>query len=71
MVSTLQVVLDVMNDLLVSTPTDLRSSSCLQGNLQASFLYKDVTLVTSSIQSYDKLEPHMPQILNVSAVAIE
>ncbi|KAH0924415.1 hypothetical protein HID58_024433 [Brassica napus] len=42
---------------------------CLQGNLQASFLYKNVTLVTSSLHSYNELELGAPQLLTVSAVA--
>lgn len=37
-------------DLLIRVPGELVGNDiCLQGNLQASFLYKNVTLVTSSI----------------------
>ncbi|CAA7014399.1 unnamed protein product [Microthlaspi erraticum] len=41
---------------------------CLQGNLQASFLYKNVTLATSSQQKYNNLKYHEPQVLSVSAI---
>ncbi|CAG7887353.1 hypothetical protein BRARA_A01305 [Brassica rapa] len=59
-------------DLLIRVPGKLVGDYiCLQGNLQASFLYKNVTLVTSSVQSYGKLEVGVPQLLNISAVATE
>ncbi|KAL0891730.1 hypothetical protein Bca101_015713 [Brassica carinata] len=41
----------------------------LVGSLQSSFLYKNVTLATSSIHSYNELELGAPQLLTVSAVA--
>ncbi|CDY11626.1 BnaC06g31130D [Brassica napus] len=40
---------------------------CLQGDLQASFLYKNVTLATSSPQKYDNLKYREAQVLKVSA----
>lgn len=40
-------------DLLIRVPGKLVGDYiCLQGNLQASFLYKNVTLVTSSVQRF-------------------
>lgn len=43
-------------DLLIRVPGELVGNDiCLQGNLQASFLYKDVTLVTSSIQRFARV----------------
>ncbi|CAH8356520.1 unnamed protein product [Eruca vesicaria subsp. sativa] len=57
-------------DLLIRLPGELVGNDiCLQGNLQASFLYKNVTLATSSIHSYEELERDTPQLLSVSAVA--
>ncbi|CAF2032932.1 hypothetical protein Bca4012_081150 [Brassica carinata] len=57
-------------DLLIRVPGELVGNDiCLQGNLQASFLYKNVTLVTSSLHSYNELELGAPQLLTVSAVA--
>ncbi|KAJ4898729.1 hypothetical protein Rs2_12680 [Raphanus sativus] len=57
-------------DLLIRVPGELVGNDiCLQGSLQASFLYKNVSLVTSSIQSYNELELGTPQLLSVSAVA--
>ncbi|CAH8356515.1 unnamed protein product [Eruca vesicaria subsp. sativa] len=57
-------------DLVIRVPGKLVGNDiCLQGNLQASFLYKNVTLVTSSIHSYNDLERDTPQLLSVSAVA--
>ncbi|CAN7027554.1 hypothetical protein BRARA_F03883 [Brassica rapa] len=57
-------------DLLIRVPGELVGNNiCLQGNLQASFLYKNVTLVTSSLHSYNELELGAPQLLTVSAVA--
>ncbi|KAL1213693.1 hypothetical protein V5N11_012647 [Cardamine amara subsp. amara] len=44
---------------------------CLQGDLQASLLYKNVTLATSSSQKYYDLRYNIPQILKVSAVVSE
>lgn len=42
-------------DLLIRVPGELVGNyTCLQGNFQASFLYKNVTLVTSSIQRFAK-----------------
>ncbi|CAA7031847.1 unnamed protein product, partial [Microthlaspi erraticum] len=40
---------------------------CLQGELQASFLYKNVTLAASSPQKYNNLKYYEPQVLKVSA----
>ncbi|KAL0739646.1 hypothetical protein Bca4012_015856 [Brassica carinata] len=57
-------------DLLIRVPKELVGNDiCLQGSLQASFLYKNVTLATSSIHSYNELELGAPQLLTVSAVA--
>ncbi|XP_010474244.1 PREDICTED: uncharacterized protein LOC104753737 [Camelina sativa] len=39
---------------------------CLQGDVQASFLYKNVTLAISSPQKYKDLKYYNPQILKLS-----
>ncbi|KAG2321568.1 hypothetical protein Bca52824_014781 [Brassica carinata] len=55
-------------DLSIRIPCDLPSIYiCLQGDLQASFLYKNVTLAISSPQKYNNLKHNEPQVLKVSA----
>ncbi|CAH8268594.1 unnamed protein product [Arabidopsis lyrata] len=56
-------------DLSIRIPEDLPGNYiCLQGDFQASFLYKNVTLATSSPQNYNNLKYRLPQLLKVSAV---
>ncbi|EFH63532.1 hypothetical protein ARALYDRAFT_894799 [Arabidopsis lyrata subsp. lyrata] len=56
-------------DLSIRIPDDLPGQYiCLQGDLQASFLYKNVTLATSSPQKYYNLRYRNPQLLTVSAL---
>ncbi|KAJ4874709.1 hypothetical protein Rs2_39727 [Raphanus sativus] len=55
-------------DMSIRIPYDLPGDYiCLQGDLQASFLYKNVTLATSSPQKYNNLKFRDPQVLKVSA----
>ncbi|CAA7014401.1 unnamed protein product [Microthlaspi erraticum] len=55
-------------DLSIRIPYDIPGLYiCLQGDLQASFLYKNVTLATSSQQKYNNLKYNAPQVLKVSA----
>ncbi|RID55716.1 hypothetical protein BRARA_G02962, partial [Brassica rapa] len=55
-------------DMSIRIPYDLPSDYiCLQGDLQASFLYKNVTLATSSPQKYKDLQYSEPQVLRISA----
>ncbi|CAN8254102.1 unnamed protein product [Cochlearia groenlandica] len=44
------------------------SSLCLQGDFQASLLYKNITITTSPPKSYGNLQPNWPQLLKVSGV---
>ncbi|CAA7014383.1 unnamed protein product [Microthlaspi erraticum] len=48
----------------IKIPEDI--PQCLQGDIQASLLYKNVTLATSSKQSYNNLELNSPQQVRVS-----
>ncbi|CAN7087463.1 unnamed protein product [Brassica oleracea var. botrytis] len=55
-------------DVSIRIPCDLPGRYiCLQGDFQASFMYKDVTLATSSPQKYKDLQHGEPQVLKVSA----
>ncbi|KAJ0241244.1 hypothetical protein HA466_0216780 [Hirschfeldia incana] len=55
-------------DMSIRIPYDLPSDYiCLQGDLQACFLYKNVTLATSSPQKYSNLKFREAQVLKVSA----
>ncbi|EFH63529.1 hypothetical protein ARALYDRAFT_894796 [Arabidopsis lyrata subsp. lyrata] len=59
-------------DLSIRIPNNLPGQYiCLQGELQASFLYKNATLATSSPQKYYNLKRNNPQLLKVSAVVSE
>ncbi|KAG7586501.1 hypothetical protein ISN45_Aa02g017970 [Arabidopsis thaliana x Arabidopsis arenosa] len=59
-------------DLSIRIPNDLPGQYiCLQGDLQASFLYKNVTLATSSPQKYYNLKYQTPQLLTVSALVYD
>ncbi|KAL0807386.1 hypothetical protein Bca101_099878 [Brassica carinata] len=49
------------------SPTIFLVAICLQGDFQASFMYKDVTLATSSPQKYKDLKYREAQVLKVSA----
>ncbi|CAH8363827.1 unnamed protein product [Eruca vesicaria subsp. sativa] len=54
-------------DMSIRIPDDLPGDYiCFQGDLQASFMYKNVTLATSS-QEYNNLQYRRPQVLRVSA----
>ncbi|EFH63528.1 hypothetical protein ARALYDRAFT_476129 [Arabidopsis lyrata subsp. lyrata] len=56
-------------DLSIRIPDGLPGQYiCLQGDLQASLLYKNVTLATSSQQKYYNLKYDNPQLLKVSAI---
>ncbi|XP_006301801.2 uncharacterized protein LOC17894827 [Capsella rubella] len=56
-------------DLSIRIPGDLSGYYiCLQGDVQTSLLYKNVTLATSSPQKYYNLQPGWPQLLMVSAL---
>ncbi|XP_019101918.1 PREDICTED: LOW QUALITY PROTEIN: uncharacterized protein LOC104699123 [Camelina sativa] len=56
-------------DLSIRIPDDLPGEYIYpQGDFQASFLYKNVTLVTSSPQKYYDLKYGLPVLLKVSAV---
>ncbi|CAH8392164.1 unnamed protein product [Eruca vesicaria subsp. sativa] len=55
-------------DLLTRIPRMLPDNYiCLQGDLQASLFYKNITIAISSRQRYDNLQPYSPQQLRVSA----
>ncbi|KAJ0241245.1 F202 protein [Hirschfeldia incana] len=55
-------------DLSIRIPNDLPGQYiCLQGDIQASFMYKNVTLATSFPQKYSNLQYFQPQVLKVSA----
>ncbi|CAA7014385.1 unnamed protein product [Microthlaspi erraticum] len=55
-------------DFLIRIPTRLpHRYICLQGDVKASLLYKNVTLVTSSRQKYNDLRLYTPQQLRVTA----
>ncbi|KAG7651192.1 hypothetical protein AtNW77_Chr1g0071261 [Arabidopsis thaliana] len=55
-------------DLSIRIPDDLPGKYiCLQGDLEASLLYKNVTLATSSPQKYYNLKYFNPQLLKISA----
>ncbi|KAF8102252.1 hypothetical protein N665_0199s0027 [Sinapis alba] len=59
-------------DLLIRLPDYLLGDKkCLQGGIQASLLYKDLTLATSSMQSYESLNEKSPKLLRVSATVSE
>ncbi|CAH8363872.1 unnamed protein product [Eruca vesicaria subsp. sativa] len=52
----------------IRIPNDLPGKFiCFQGDLQASFLYKNITLATSSQEKYTNLIYDEPQVLRVSA----
>ncbi|XP_010513703.1 PREDICTED: uncharacterized protein LOC104789755 [Camelina sativa] len=55
-------------DLLIRVPDHF---ICLQGDIQASLFYKNITLVTSSEQRYNDLKSGSPQQLRVSAAISE
>ncbi|XP_010474247.1 PREDICTED: uncharacterized protein LOC104753739 [Camelina sativa] len=58
-------------DLSIRISDDLPGNYiCLQGDLQASFLYKNVTLATSSPEKYYNLNYQDPQLLKVSAALV-
>ncbi|XP_010512405.1 PREDICTED: uncharacterized protein LOC104788349 [Camelina sativa] len=44
---------------------------CLQGDFQASLLYKNITIATSPAKSYNNLQPYWAQLLKVSGVVSE
>ncbi|XP_010474249.1 PREDICTED: uncharacterized protein LOC104753743 [Camelina sativa] len=59
-------------DLLIRVPRTLPDEYiCLQGDIQASLFYKNITLVTSSGQRYIDLKSGSPQQLRVSAAISE
>ncbi|XP_010513701.1 PREDICTED: uncharacterized protein LOC104789752 [Camelina sativa] len=59
-------------DLLIRVPRTLPDHFiCLQGDIQASLFYKDITLATSSRQRYNDLKSNSPQQLRVSAAISE
>ncbi|XP_010413526.1 PREDICTED: uncharacterized protein LOC104699829 [Camelina sativa] len=59
-------------DLSIRVPEKLHGSFiCLPGYFQASLLYKNITIATSPIRSYNNLQGHCPQLLKVSGVVSE
>ncbi|XP_010419119.1 PREDICTED: uncharacterized protein LOC104704785 [Camelina sativa] len=59
-------------DLSIRIPGDLPGYYiCLQGDVQASLLYKNVTLAISTPQKYNDLKYYNPQILKLSANVTE
>ncbi|KAL0731467.1 hypothetical protein Bca4012_027561 [Brassica carinata] len=59
-------------DLLTRIPNRLPGTYiCLQGDLQASFFYKNITIAISSRHRYENLKLYSPQQLRVSASIYE
>ncbi|KAL1187805.1 hypothetical protein V5N11_005676 [Cardamine amara subsp. amara] len=56
-------------DMSIRIPYNLpRDYICLQGDLQASLLFKNIPIATSSSQKYNNLKYRSAQLLNVSVV---